>query len=384
MKIHQKIMKVLLIMTFSIFLMGIVFVTIGSSGTDTVAPPVSSTKNIIDVQPAGSTSASETNAFNPDPPDEVVKLVFIHHSCGRNWLNDGNGYLGDILGDNNYCVSDTYYGWGAACPGCSGCDSSHIGSCTDIGHWWEWFRGGNSSTYLSDLYTTTAQNANYTRPMADPGGENEVIMFKSCYPNSNLRGDPDDPPTTGDNPLRGQAASSPSYHTVGNAKGIYNDILEYFQTRQDKLFVVITAPPLLNDTYADNARAFNNWLVHDWLDGYPCYNVAVFDFYNVLTTNGGDADTNDYGFSTGNHHRVVTTTTPVIIEHITDGDDDPSPNVLEYPTVGGTNNHPSPAGNQKATGEFVPLLNVYYNRWKHDGCIDYPCKNYLPIILKRI
>jgi hypothetical protein len=311
------------------------------------------------VRRAAPTSPGDASTLNPNRPGETVKLVSIHHSCGDNWLDDGNGSLGADLGDNNYYVSDTYYNWGP----------DNIGSYTDIGHWWLWFRGEDSITYTNAVYTTTNQHATYTCPMTDPGDENEIIMFKSCYPNSNLKGDPDEPPTSGDNPLRGIGCWS-DHHTVGNAKGIYNDILEYFRTRQDKLFVVITAPPVMADTYVDNARAFNDWLVHEWLADYPHHNVVVFDFYNVLTTNGGDADTNDYGWSTGNHHRVVTTTTPITIEHITDRDDDASPNVLEYPTGGGTNNHPSPAGNQKATGEFVPLLNVYYNCWKHGDCWD--------------
>jgi hypothetical protein len=310
------------------------------------------------------------NPFNPSPPSEVVRLVFIHHSVGNNWLDDGNGDLGAVLGANNYYVSDTYYGWGP--------DS--IGSTTDIGQWWLWFNGPDSSTYLSALYGTTNRNANYTRPLVDPGGENKIVMFKSCYPNSNLRGLPDEPPPTGENPLRGRTVSSP-YHTVANAKGIYNDLLEYFETRQDKLFIVITAPPVLDEIYAANARAFNNWLVNDWLIDYPYRNVAVFDFYNVLTTNGSDPDTNDYGRSSGNHHRVVTTVSPAAIEHITDGDDDGSPNVLEYPSYGG--NHPSAAGNQKATGEFVPLLNVFYNCWKHGDCgVDYTYEAYLPSIVR--
>jgi hypothetical protein len=75
-----------------------------------------------------------------------------------------------------------------------------------------------------------------------------------------------------------------------------NDILSYFATRQDKLFVLIVSPPLLaNDTdaaHAANARAVANWLVNDWLAGYPYNNVAVFDFYNVLTSNGGNTNTN--------------------------------------------------------------------------------------------
>jgi hypothetical protein len=219
--------------------------------------------------------------YNPNPPTSTVKLAFIHHSVGDDWLNADMGNLGNQLGANNYYVSDTYYDWGP----------DEIGSYTDIGNWWDWFHGPNSTTYTQAVYNTTNRHADYTRPMADPGGENQIIMFKSCYPNSHLGGNAGDPPTTGPNPLRGEDWSS-EHHTVGNAKGIYNDILEYFATRQDKLFVVITAPPLMANetdaTHATNARAFNTWLVYDWLDDYPYNNVAVFDFYNVLTSNGGN------------------------------------------------------------------------------------------------
>jgi hypothetical protein len=363
MKISRNLKSSMIIMTVVVSSLITVLAVAGlprRTLAQTGAPHVT---EVVSTEP---TSPVKIGAFNPNPPSKVAKLVFIHHSCGNNWLDDGNGDLGAALGENNYYVSDTYYGWG---PADADLGYGTIGDHTDIGHWYNWFAGPHRDTYLSTLYSTTNQNAAYTRPMADPGGENEVVMFKSCYPNSNLKGDPDEPPTSGDNPLRGQGCSS-EHHTLGNAKGIYNDILEYFGTRQDKLFVVITAPPVMADTCADNARAFNNWLVYDWLADYPHHNVVVFDFYNVLTTNGGDANTNDYGWSTGNHHRVVTTTTPITVEHITDGDDDASPNVLEYPTGGGTNNHPSFAGNQKATGEFVPLLNVYYNCWKHGDCWD--------------
>ena len=105
--------------------------------------------------------------------------------------------------------------------------------------------------------------------------------------------------------------------------------------------------------HAANARAFNNWLVNDWLAAYPYSNVAVFDFYNVLTSNGGDFFTHDAGQETGNHHRIWNGT----VQHIRTVDSDMS----AYPDG---DSHPTPAGNQKATAEFVPLLNYYYNRWK--------------------
>jgi uncharacterized repeat protein (TIGR01451 family) len=294
--------------------------------------------------------AADLSAIDPTPPAEPVRLVFIHHSCGENWLANWDGGLGIALRDNNYFVSDSNYGWGP----------NSIGDYTDIGHWWSWFRGSNSATYLGALYSEDGQHSSYSRLPVNPGGENTIVMFKSCFPNSYLEGNPNDPPTSGSNPLRGQDCGS-AYHSVANAKGIYNDLLAYFATRQDKLFVVITAPPQVeNDSdwaHAGNARAFNRWLTNDWLDDYPHNNVAVFDFYNVLTSNGGNRHTNDLGSATGNHHRYRNG----IIEYITDQ----GSNYAAYGEDAG-DSHPTPAGNQKATGEFVPLLNIYYHRWLED------------------
>jgi len=282
-----------------------------------------------------------------NPPAEPVRLIFIHHSTGENWLSDANGGLGIALRDNNYFVSDTNYDWGP--------DS--IGSSTDIGDWWTWFRGPNSATYLGTLYAESEQHSEYSRMSTSVSGENQIIMFKSCFPNSALQGNINAPiPPIDNNPLRGQSCSS-EYHTIANAKGIYIDLLEYFETQPSKLFVVIAAPPLTDATYADNARVFNNWLVNEWLTGYTVGNVFVFDFYNVLTSNGGNANTNDLGSESGNHHRWWNGA----VQHKTDGDNDASPNILEYSTG---DDHPSTAGNQKATAEFTSLLNNAYSSYQ--------------------
>ncbi|MBI5639382.1 MAG: hypothetical protein HZA17_03050 [Nitrospirae bacterium] len=287
-------------------------------------------------------------ALNTNSPAQPARLIFIHHSTGENWLSDENGGLGMALRDNNYFVSDTNYGWGP----------DIIGDTTDIGHWWLWFRGEQSPNYLSALYAEGSQNASYSRLETEPSGQNEIIMFKSCFPNSALAGSPDDPiPQIENNPLPGLDAWS-EYHTIANAKGIYSDLLEYFRTRQDKLFMAITAPPLSDPAYAANARALNEWLVNDWLRDYPYRNVAVFDFYNVLTTNGGNHNINDLNRETGNHHRYWNNA----IQHKADVASD----TAAYPSSS-DDDHPSRAGNLKATGEFPLLLNVYYNCWKGTG-----------------
>lgn len=308
-----------------------------SSGTS----PLQRSSHLSSLDPTSPASGIAPAADNPNPPTDPVKLIFIHHSTGENWLADGDGGLGLALRDNNYFVSDTNYGWGP----------NSIGDYTDIPDWYSWFTGPQHDTYLAALYAESAQNSNYSRLTSDPGGENRIIMFKSCFPNSHIAGNPDDLPAS--------HADNNSSLTVANAKRIYLDLLNYFATRQDKLFVVITAPPLVENetdsTHAANARAFNNWLINDWLDGYAYNNVAVFDFYNVLTSNGGSTNTNDLDEETGNHHRWWNGA----VQHI----QTVSNNYSAYGS-GPWDSHPTAAGNRKATGEFVLLLNIYYHRWQ--------------------
>jgi hypothetical protein len=300
---------------------------------------------------SGLPPSSGSQALNSNPPSAPMRLIFIHHSTGENWLADDQGRLGLALRDNNYFVSDTNYGWGP----------DGIGDTTDIGHWFTWFRGPNSTNYLNALYLEGEQNSEYSRLAQNPGGENKIVMFKSCFPNSQLEGKPNDPPATDNNPLRGQEAGS-EHMTVANAKGIYNDLLPYFASRQDKLFVVITAPPLAaRDTSpanAANARALNNWLVKEWLASYPHNNVLVFDFYNALTSNGGNTGVNDLGQERGNHHRLW----KGAVQHVQTVNN----NFAAYASAP-DDSHPTAAGGQKATSEFVPLLNIAVHCWLGEG-----------------
>ncbi|OGC22338.1 hypothetical protein A2291_04935 [candidate division WOR-1 bacterium RIFOXYB2_FULL_42_35] len=341
----MRIKEFKIIVLLGIFAFSLILVS-GCNNQVNVTIPTTSTTTTTS---APTTTTTTTLTSNPTAePSSTVKLIFLHHSSGRNWLADADGGLGIALRDSNYFVSDTNYGWGP----------SSIGDNTDFGNWWTWFRGANYSTIMSAVYAESGQHDEgytYSRLSTDPGGENEVIMFKSCYPNNdNLAGDPSaDPPAIGSNGLKGQNCYS-GYHLIENAKGIYNDLLNYFSTRQDKLFIVITAPPVQSGTNAGNARAFAQWLVDDWLDGYSYDNVAVFDFYNVLTSKTGSGS-NDLGLSTGNHHRWWSGS----LQYKTND----GANTSAYPTSGG-DDHPNQAGNLKATGEFVSVLNYYYNRWK--------------------
>ncbi len=310
---------------------------------------------------AGGSLAQAEPPLNPNPPAAPVRLVFVHHSVGEDLLRPGMGNLRRALNNNNYYVKDTNYVWGPADHG------ETIGDHTDIGHWYNWFLGPRRNIFLAALYAT-----NHLTPglgpntIPKPPGGNVIVLFKSCYPNGQvISGNPNDPPrisTPADpNPLWGRSSGESKYYTVSNIKGLYRDLLAYFATRPDKLFILLTTPPSYQGEVslpaAARARAIHTWLVHHWLDEYPYDNVAVLDYFNVLTSNGGSPDTNDLGAATGNHHRLRQGQVQHVIGLKT--------NTSAYPQ--GTDSHPTAAGHRKATGEFVKLLNVAYHAWQGDG-----------------
>ena len=171
------------------------------------------------------------------------------------------------------------------------------------------------------------------------GKRNRIVMFKSCFPNSYIEGEgtpPGDPDSCS--------------KTLANYKATYNNLREYFSKQPDTLFVVVTAPPLIQqkpnriketvksilgrpntiDRIGQRARTFNNWLKdveNGWLKGYMFKNIVVFDYYDVLT---------EYGKS----------------------------NWSLYPSGEGKDDHPNSVGNSKAAQEFVTFINKAMHRMR--------------------
>jgi hypothetical protein len=326
-------------------------------------PPAPAARPSASAPPAAKAQTGAAQPLNPNPPAKPLRLVFIHHSTGEDWLKPDGGNLRQALNDNRYYVTDTNYDWGPEDRDSR--DGKRIGHHTDIGHWYNWFLGPNRDIYLRSLYGTRhVSDAIGKNSIPDPGGENVMVLFKSCFTSAQvIYGSPNDPPIPKGqrNPLYGQDAMNDTVHTVGNIKGLYRDLLGYFATRPDRLFVLITTPPshdqAVDREMAANLRAINMWLVRQWLEGYPHRNVAVFDYHNVLTSNGGNPRRNDLGAATGSHHRYRDGK----VEHVAGKSD-----FLAYPSEG-PDNHPTAAGHKKATGEFLPLLNIFVHCWQGDG-----------------
>ena len=70
-------------------------------------------------------------------------------------------------------------------------------------------------------------------------------------------------------------------------KGIFTEILDYFSSHQDKLFIINTIPA--SETQSDpeqaaNLTGINNWLLNEWLNSYTYPNVRTFNLAATITS----------------------------------------------------------------------------------------------------
>jgi len=245
-------------------------------------------------------------------------LVFIHHSVGANWLDNG---LKEALLEKEYIseYNNIYYGVGVL-PDAGRPNSLGLvtGDYTDMNHWIFWF-----NDYLESVRTNQSYNPGRIDKLIDripglgeyylnlkqdtyAGGTNKIVMFKSCFPNSDLvsagegPGNPFDSQKTIANYQAIFRHPDGAGHTYTYNGITYKALEDIFAENPDTLFVYVTAPPLhyaptdaTTDAHARNAREFNNWLKNDWLPDYNAAhpglnNVVVFDFFDVLA--GPDDD----------------------------------------------------------------------------------------------
>ena len=283
---------------------------------------------------AGSTTpgpAMDLSQYSDEPTGQPLRLLFIHHSVGGTLLADqgpegtgpyapqciwdthpNGGGLRSLLTGAGYEVHEASYG-------------SRVGESTDLFDWLPKF-----SDHMDEVLRVDVQDTSLPDDL-----RNQIVMFKSCFPNSDFVGEGEAPGDTEGPEL-----------TVWNARATLTALLERFAQHPDVLFVYLTAPPLAPPSpqpawkwlaktvlgrnvdpaerrrAAALARQFNNWVrsPNGWLRDYEHQNVVVFDLYDVLT---------DHGAS----------------------------NSLRYPTGGGTDSHPSAEGTRRAAEEILPFLN---------------------------
>lgn len=278
------------------------------------------------------------------PPDSTTNILFIHHSVGGNWAADFGQYVempGTEKGSNIYVSHENGGGLRTALQSIKTqtgtpayelhevARKSTIGAKTDVCHWYSKFTQyfDRPDSNALDMLNVALQDSMY------PDNQmNKIIMFKSCYPNSDVNpGEPTTKPLT-----------DPKM-TIGNYKAVYtallNDVFRPERMGENRtLFIAVTAPPRskkdCNEKQAAVAREFNNWLRTEWLTEKDS-NVAVFDYFNINT--GGIGNDLDSSWVQGkvNYSAYLKT----------------------------SDSHPNSEAQSLATQEFLRFINLAYNRW---------------------
>ena len=283
--------------------------------------------DLAESKPDSVAKGVDLSAFPDSPPGRPIHTLFVHHSVGGALLADqgpekgqsciwethpAGGGLRKLLGAQGYAVHEASY-------------DSALGNDTDLFHWLPKFSGN-----MDKLLRIKHQDA-----ALEGDAKNEIVAFKSCFPNNQLTGAGEAP---GD-------AAGPQL-TVWNVKATMSALLPIFEKHPNVLFVYLTAPavapradrmPLYRSIVraikgrsepgwtakqAGWARELNNWMVSPdgWLKDYKGKNVVVFDYYDVLTGDGAS-------------------------------------NLSAYATKDRSDSHPSGEGHKKAAERFVPFLN---------------------------
>jgi hypothetical protein len=284
------------------------------------------------VESVGSKTQAEKMDLSSVPdtkPGRALRLLFIHHSVGGAlfaspgaeksvarciWSSHPEGGSARaLLEAQGYEVHEASYG-------------SEVGERTDLLDWPAKFRKKMDRVLTCDRNDT----------FYGDGKQNDVVIFKSCFPNNRFVAEGTPPGN-----LEGPEL------TVWNARAALSALLPEFEKYPKTLFVYLTVPPLAPRVPAEPlwkflakramgkitsaavltrqgalAREFNDWTVASdgWLKDYPLKNVVVFDLFNLLTGDGAS-------------------------------------NLLRYPTEDGYDSHPSRIGNEKVAKDLVPFIN---------------------------
>jgi len=180
---------------------------------------------------------------------EFANIIFLHHSTGHNLIEQGG--VRELFTEAGYDFWDHGYTW----PGLRRPDGSETGYS---------YRIPDDNTDRDGLGRIFSQRV-YPLPINALSGllQHDVIISKSCFPASQID----------------------SEEQLQTYKGTYLAMRDVMDQYPDKLFIVMSPPPLnpasTDPQAAARARAFANWLASDaYLAGHP--NVAAFDFFDAL------------------------------------------------------------------------------------------------------
>jgi len=201
---------------------------------------------------------------------EMKKILFLHHSTGWNiWLGETNKYIYKLTGKSavstfvnsyddrqgrKYSITEKFfpkaspYGW---------------------------------NNYPYDYYNIWVKHCGNSPYLEEPTlemltKEYDLIIFKHCYPGSNIK------PDTGSPDIDSQEK------TIENYKLQYNALKKKMHEFPNNKFIIWTPAVRLKNQIsleeAERTRLFYDWVINDWNEKGD--NIYIWDFYKYETEGG--------------------------------------------------------------------------------------------------
>ncbi len=194
-------------------------------------------------------SALDRGRVQGETRGQYTNVIFLHHSVGQGIIAQGN--LRSKLTQAGFSFYDHDYNE----PGLTYPDGQQAG--------YNYLVPGDN-TDINGLLAIFQQPV-YPLPVNTLSGllQHEVIIVKSCFPNNHIASD----------------------DALTQDKTAYIKIREVMRQHPEKLFIILTSPPLnpaeTNLDEASRARKLADWLASDeYRDGTE--NLSVFDLFSQL------------------------------------------------------------------------------------------------------
>jgi hypothetical protein len=151
----------------------------------------------------------------------------------------------------------------------------NVGNLTDIRHWVPKFKDNMDSILSFKMHPDKYY---------DDGTGNDIVMFKSCFPNSDIIEDGPEP-----------GMPTGEIRSLANYRAAFVALKEEFVKNEDRLFIYMTAPPLVPEATtierAARARKFNTWLIDEFVPAYnretELNNFIAFNLFEILADEDG-------------------------------------------------------------------------------------------------
>ncbi len=205
-----------------------------------------------------------------------TNIIFLHHSVGHNLIDQGQ--VRELFTQSGYDFYDHDYNH----LGLRNPDGEYLGYGYNVPH------DNTDPDGLAEIFSQPV----YTLPLNTFSGllQHEVIVFKSCFPVSDIT----------------------SEEKLDEYKAYYLEMREVMDQHPDKIFILVTSPPLnpaeTNSEIAARARRFTDWLVSDDFLSERL-NVFAFNFFDHLAEDDpASPELNmlraEYRFGTDSHPNI--------------------------------------------------------------------------------